>query len=80
MEPTFAETTSETVTAELEAQLASAVAALPPAHQHDPVKNEQFESQDAVFLRLQDWAPHGRLCASQRVSKVEERTGYSTVS
>jgi hypothetical protein len=56
MEPTFAEITSETVTAELRAQLDAAVAAIPPAHRHDPSRDEVFESKDAAFVRLQDWA------------------------
>jgi hypothetical protein len=56
MEPTFAETASDTVTPELVAQLAIAVAALPPAHCLDPVENEPSESREAAFIRLQDWA------------------------
>jgi hypothetical protein len=38
MEPIFAETTSETVTAEVLAQLAAAVAALPPAYRLNPTE------------------------------------------
>jgi hypothetical protein len=40
MEPIFAESASETVTAELRAQLDAAVAALPPAHRLNPTENE----------------------------------------
>ena len=40
MEPIFAESASETVTAELRAQLDAAVAALPPAHFLAPTENE----------------------------------------
>lgn len=56
IEPTFAESTSETVTAELRAQLDAAVAALPPAHCLNPSRDEVFESKEAAFSRLQDWA------------------------
>jgi hypothetical protein len=56
MEPTFTETASETVTPELAAQLSAAVAALPPAHRLNPLENEAFESREAAFVRLQDWA------------------------
>jgi hypothetical protein len=44
MEPTFAESASETVTAELCAQLDAAVAALPSAHRLNPTKNELSNS------------------------------------
>jgi hypothetical protein len=40
MEPIFAESTSETVTAELRTQLDAAVAALPPAYCLNPTENE----------------------------------------
>ena len=56
MEPTFTETASETVTPELAAQLSAAVAALPPAHRSNPLENEAFESREAAFVHLQDWA------------------------
>jgi hypothetical protein len=56
MEPTFTETTSETVTPELAAQIAAAIDAIPPAHQLDPVELEPSESKEAAFVRLQDWA------------------------
>jgi hypothetical protein len=56
MEPTFTEATSETVTAKVMAQLAAATAALPPAHCLNPDPNESFESKEAAFLRLQNWA------------------------
>jgi hypothetical protein len=56
MEPTFTETTSETVTPELAAQLSAAIAALPPAHRSNPRENEAFELREAAFVRLQDWA------------------------
>ena len=54
MEPIFAASTSETVTAELQAQLDEAVAAVPPAHRLHPSRDEVFESKDAAFARLQD--------------------------
>ena len=56
MEPTFTESASETVTAKLAAQLAAAVAALPPIHLLAPVEGEPAESKEAAFIRLQDWA------------------------
>jgi hypothetical protein len=56
MRPTFTETPSETVTAELQAQLATAIGALQPAHQLNPRENEPFELRESVYLRLQDWA------------------------
>jgi MULE transposase domain len=56
MEPIFAASTSETVTAELRAQLDAAVAAIPPAHHLNPTRMEVFESKEAAFSRLQDWA------------------------
>jgi hypothetical protein len=40
MEPIFAESASETVTAELRAQLDAAIAALPLAYRLDPTENE----------------------------------------
>jgi hypothetical protein len=52
MEPIFAESTSETVTAELRDQLDAAVATLPPAHCLNPTKNELSVSRDAAYLRL----------------------------
>jgi hypothetical protein len=42
MEPTFATSTSETVTAELRAQLDAAVAAIPQRHVTDPSWDEVF--------------------------------------
>ena len=56
IEPTFTATASETVTAELRAQLDAAVATIPPAHRLNPVEQERFESNDAAFVRLQNWA------------------------
>jgi hypothetical protein len=56
MEPTFAASTSETVTAELQAQLNAAIANIPPAHRLHPSRDEVFESKEAAFIRLQDWA------------------------
>jgi hypothetical protein len=44
MEPIFAESASETVTAELRAQLDAAIAALPPAHCLNPTENELSDS------------------------------------
>jgi hypothetical protein len=52
MEPIFAKSASETVTAELRAQLDAAVAALPPAHHLNPTENEQSESRQAAYTRL----------------------------
>ena len=56
MEPIFTSPASETVTAELRAQLDAAVATIPPAHRLNPVEQERFESNDAAFVRLQNWA------------------------
>jgi hypothetical protein len=56
MEPIFAESASETVTAELRAQLDVAIAALPLAHCLNPTKNELSDSREVAFIRLQDWA------------------------
>jgi len=56
MEPIFTESASETVTAELAAQLARARAALPPSHCLDPQERELTESREAAFVRLQNWA------------------------
>ena len=56
MEPTFAASTSETVTAELQAQLDAAVAAIPILHATNPSDNEVFQSKEAAFTHLQDWA------------------------
>lgn len=51
MEPIFAASTSETVTAELRAQLNKAVAAVPPAHRLYPSRDEVFETRH-VFKAL----------------------------
>jgi len=56
MEPTFTEVLSETVTAELQAQLDTAISNLLPAYRRTPRENEPFESREAAYLRLQDWA------------------------
>ena len=56
MEPIFAESTSETVTAELRNRLDAAVAALPPAYCLNPTENELSVSRDSAYLRLQNWA------------------------
>ncbi|KAN0068019.1 hypothetical protein V8E54_007491 [Elaphomyces granulatus] len=48
MEPIFTESASETVTAELAAQLARARAALPPSHCLDPQERELTESREAA--------------------------------
>jgi len=56
MEPTFAASTSETVTAKLQAQLDAAVAAIPLLHSTNPSDNKVFQSKEAAFTRLQDWA------------------------
>jgi hypothetical protein len=47
---------SETVTAELQAQLDAAVAAIPHLHATNPGHDEVFQSKEAAFMRLQDWA------------------------
>jgi hypothetical protein len=52
MEPIFAKSTSETVTAKLCAQLDAAVAALPPAHRLNPTEDELSNSREAAYLRL----------------------------
>jgi hypothetical protein len=44
MEPIFAESASETMIAELCAQLDAAIAALPPAHCLNPTENELSDS------------------------------------
>jgi hypothetical protein len=54
MEPIFAESASETVTAELCTQLDAAIAALPPAHRLNPTENELSDSREAAYIRLQD--------------------------
>jgi hypothetical protein len=54
MEPIFAKSTSETVTAELRAQLDAAVAALPPAHHLNPNENELSDSREVAYERLQN--------------------------
>ncbi|KAN0066635.1 hypothetical protein V8E54_010052 [Elaphomyces granulatus] len=51
MEPIFTESASETVTAELAAQLARARAALPPSHCLDPQERELTESREAAFSK-----------------------------
>jgi hypothetical protein len=56
MEAIFTETASETVTTELAAQLAQALAALPPAHRLNPQERELTESREVAYVRLQDWA------------------------
>jgi hypothetical protein len=56
MEPIFAESTSETVTTKLQAQLDEATATVPPAHCLHPSRDEVFESKEAAFAQLQDWA------------------------
>jgi hypothetical protein len=49
MEPIFAESASETVTAELRAQLNAAVATLLPDHCLAPTKNELSDSREAAY-------------------------------
>jgi hypothetical protein len=44
------------MTAELQAQLATAIEALLPAHRLNPWENELFKSRESVYLCLQDWA------------------------
>jgi hypothetical protein len=52
MEPIFAESASETVTAELCAQLDAAIAALPPTHRLNPTENKLSDSREAAYTRL----------------------------
>ena len=52
MEPTFAASTSETVTAELQAQLDAAIAAILQRYVTNPSWNEVFQSKEAAFTRL----------------------------
>jgi hypothetical protein len=52
MEPVFTETASETMTAELVAQLANAIVALPAAHRLNPIEQEPVESREATFVWL----------------------------
>ena len=54
MEPTFTATASETVTAELRSQLDATVATSLPAHCLNPVEQEHFKLNDAVFVHLQN--------------------------
>jgi hypothetical protein len=56
LEPTFTESSSETVTAELQALINAAVATIPPAHCITPIDGEQTKSRDVAFERLQNWA------------------------
>jgi len=55
MKPIFAESGSETLTAELRAQLDAAVAALPPTYYLAPTENELSGSREAAYTRLQNW-------------------------
>ena len=52
MEPTFTASTSETVTAELQAQLDAAIAAILQRYVTNPSWNEVFQSKEAAFTRL----------------------------
>jgi hypothetical protein len=54
MEPIFAESTSETVTAELRDQLDAAITALPPTHCLNPTENELSVSQDAALVAQEE--------------------------
>jgi hypothetical protein len=54
MEPTFTETASETMTAELTTQLSQAIATLPPAHRLDPQERELTELREVAYIQLQD--------------------------
>ena len=42
------------MTAELQAQLNEAVAAVPMAHRHHPGRDEVFKLKEAAFVQLQD--------------------------
>ena len=53
MEPTFAASTSETVTAELRVQLDAAVAAIPHLHATNLSDNEVFQSKNCDVGRLE---------------------------
>jgi hypothetical protein len=50
MEPAFAASTGETVTAELRDQLNAAIANTPQAHRLHPSRDEVFESKEAAFI------------------------------
>ena len=54
MKPTFTATVSETITAELRVQLDVTVATILPAHCLNPVEQEYFKLNDAVFVHLQN--------------------------
>src|SRR5436305_12738796 len=75
MEPIFTETASETVTAELQARLAAAVAALPPAHCINPVEREHSESREEAIVRLQNWAL--QMASPLSKSQPKQRTNRS---
>jgi hypothetical protein len=52
MEPIFAKSASEIVTAKLCAQLDAAIAAIPPAHCRNPSENKLSNSQEAAYIQL----------------------------
>jgi hypothetical protein len=65
------------VTPELQAQIDTAIAALPAAHQQAPYKGEITDSKEAALQRLQDWAfTHGFAIAIEFGSKNRVRFEY----
>jgi hypothetical protein len=44
-----------TQTPELRAQIAEAIAALPPAHLLRPIQDEHFATPEEAYTRLKDW-------------------------
>ena len=44
-----------TQTPELRAQIAEAIAALPPAHLLCPIQDEHFATPEEAYTRLKDW-------------------------
>ena len=71
MEPIFAASTSETVIAELRAQLNAAIANIPQAHRLHRCRDEVFESKNAAFIRLQDWAFINGFAIDKQSSKTK---------
>ena len=79
MEPIFTESASETVTAELAAQLARARAALPPSHCLDPQERELTESREASVRPAAELGLYERFRHSQRVCENERRSSRPPV-
>jgi hypothetical protein len=72
MEPTFATSTSETVTAELRAQLDAAIATTPHRHAINPNREEVFPTKEAALSRPQDWAFIKGFALVNESSKTEQ--------